>query len=699
MLLSATQLSPPHALTSAVQPKVVGVDYGHSNLHVSAEEISNFTSVVNSNDGRIVYEVGVLNQSFLNSIDVLLISSPTSPYSQIELNLLSSWYLGGGRIWLEASSEDTSAITNINSILRNLTSSLGLEYAYARDPLFNLNSTAIDSDDLIAPIVNHAVETQNLTRDVRIMYGFRPVPILGYIAPSYLQFNSTTQINTILLAETSGTAEARNISSTAPAVFSNGQRAKFPLAVVETKGSSRLALTGCPLTSTWKEHYNYTQNRPHDNRVLARNILKWLASLNIISPLEVLLPQVKAGSQPQVVIDTASLNTHVSDAELKPLRDLLTDMGFSVSTLPAWSHIYFGNASVVIIQSPQRILNGDERTEIVNWLAGGNRTLIMTDNANYSLNDHLNETRALNTLLLDANSNLRFEEAALYDPELNLGGNQFLTLSSAINHDSSSLSNITTNTRSLFLQFATILIGQNSTGPIPLEQNLNQFPEVTWISRTSNSSHILNLNPNFSMLAHKDGDNGSFITAAEEKKGTNRLILFGGPIFSDFSHLLEYPTIYGYPIDNLILIRNIFRSLLTQVQITTEIRAAASPSEIPEGGSTIFSMTYSALQMSVSDLKVERVPIHPANITFSFAGSSVNLTRLSNGTYTTTLTPQSTGTSSWSLTAAARGYQSQSTNGNLQVNPLPTRFTWFVLGIPVVVFITVTIAVVARKTR
>lgn len=706
------QLIVPHQIQAQTRSVVrIGLDVGHGNLHVNPSEIKNFTSLLASNGAQIQYNTGGLNQSYLNSIALFIISAPQTNFSSSELGTISNWFTSGGSLWISGGNETLNSIQISNTILQSINSQLRFEYGYAVDPLFNLNSTTSDQDQLIIPLINHKDGLQTgLTTGIRTLYAYRPDPIISSNGTNYAKLNETLTPSITWIAETSSSSRVHNSSNTPLLVYSKAKPSRIPVVGVETLLKGRVALTGFPLFSEYREEFNYRQNKPYDNRVLVKNLIAWLSKLTVAGELEASLPEIRGSGQPLVLIYTGSRSQHSNQTELQPLINLLTDMGFTAQTFQVLGFTEIKNATALIMETPHLLISSNETDAINLWMQQGNRLLILASIGDYALTGSATESLSLNQILQALRSSLRFEEGSVIDPEVNLGGNPYLTLASNINHLSASATSLTTNIRSLNMQFGTILAAANLTDPtatfLPLENQtyLNALTNVTWIARTSNQSAVFDLDPRFPIQAHTQYQKGSYIVAAQEKYRTDKygdtILLLGGPIFADFSRLLEYPTVYGYPTDNLIFIRNIFLRLLTQTQIRTEISVNALPAQLTEGGNVTLNAHFNALQTSTSNLtEIDHVPISPANITLTLSGTTLTTRTLSNLTYTATGKPTATGTITWSASASAAKYLSQSTTGTVQVNPIPTRFTYYVLGIPIVIFIAVTIAVVAKKTR
>lgn len=711
-LVVFAQLIVPHQAQAQTRIVVkVGIDVGHGNLHLSPSEINNFTSLLTTSGAQILYNTASLNQSYLNSLDLLLISSPQTSFSASELATISTWFNSGGSVWISGGNETLNSIQISNTILQTISSQLRFEYGYATDPLFNLNSTVPDQDQLIIPLINHKDGLQTgITTGIRTLYSYRPDPIITFNGTSYAKLNETLTPSVTWLAETSSTSRVHNSSSTPLLAYSGAKPVRIPVASVETLPKGRVALTGFPLFSQFMQEFTYRQNKPNDNRVLVKNLITWLSKLTLAGELEASIPEIRGSGQPLVLIYTGSNSRHSNQSELQPLINLLTDIGFTAQTFQILGFTEIKNATVLIMETPHLLISSNETDAINLWIQQGNRLLILASMADYSLSGSATESLSLNQVLQALRSSLRFEEGSVIDPEVNVGGNPYLTLASNINHVSASTTSLTANIRSLNMQFGTILAAANLTDPtatfLPLENQtyLNAATNVTWIARTSNQSAIFDLDPRFPIQAHKQYQTGSYIVAAQEKyradKYGDTLLLLGGPIFADFSRLLEYPTVYGYPTDNLIFVRNIFMRLLTQTQIRTEISVNALPTQLTEGGNVTLNAHFNALQTSTSNLtEIDHVPISPANVTLTLSGTTLTTKNLSNLTYTATGRPTGTGSVTWSASASAARYISQSTTGTVQVNPIPTRFTYYVLGIPIVIFIAVTIAVLAKKTR
>ncbi len=720
-LLTLSQM-PPHnaALAQTNTPIVIGIDVAHGNLHVNSTELSNLTSILSANEAKVSYDVGGINQTYLNSISALIISSPQTAFGSTEITSLTSWTASGGRLWLSATYENSASDSIINDLLQTIGSKLRFDYGYASDPLYNLQSATSGSDDVLVPILNHkAGLVTGVTTGVRILYAYRPVPIIMTNGTGYQKFNATLMPDATWIAQTSSISHISNSSSTPLLAYTIGESSGIPVAVTEGTAGYRLVATGFPLFSTWKQTFTYLQNQPYDNRVLAGNLLDWLTTLSISGELEASVPEIRGTTQPLILIYTGSLSTFAKTSEVQPLINLLTDMGFNAQTFPLIGFSAIQNATAIVMVAPTQLITSNETDAINSWLALGHKLLIMASMADYTLVGSATQSLSLDQLLLAINSNLRFEAGSLIDPEVNLGGNPYLTLASNINHNSPALTNLTANVRSLNMQFGTILAGTNqscisSLGLsvtsqscfLPLENQtyLNTLTNVTWIAKSSNESRVFDLDLRFPVQAHAENQRGTYILSAIEKYRPDTLkdtfLLLGGPIFVDFGRLLKYPTVYGYPVDNIIFIRNIFRTLLPQTQTRTQISAASFPSQFYEGGNVTLNVNYNAYQTSTSNLsEVDMVPISPANISITLNGNTLNTVVLSNGTYTATGKPTGTGGIPWGVSASAKSYQSQSSSGTVQINPLPTRFTFYVIGIPIVIFIAVTIVVVAKKAR
>lgn len=687
----------------------IGIDIGHGNLHATSPELANFTALLAANRAQVLYNTGILNQTYLNTLNLFIISSPQTSFTPSELSDLTTWFRSHGNLWLSASFENSSSMLILNSILQAIGSHLGVEYGYASDPLYNLNSTIVDSDQIILPLINQKVGLPlGLTTGVRTVYTYRPVPIIAYNGTGYTEFNATLQNNAFWIAQTSSRAFVTKSSNTPLWVYGVNRSITIPTIGIETVAGGRLVVTGSPIFSQWMKMFSYVQNQPYDDRVAVKNLLTWLSGPTVSGELEASIPEVRGQGQPLVLIYTGSDSQYAQPSLVQPLINLLTTMGMNAQTFPILGFAAIQNASAIIMITPHQLISSNETTAINLWMQEGNKLLILASTADYQVIGSATESESLNNVLSALHSSLRFEYGSVIDPEVNLAGNPYLTLASNINHFSPSAASYTTNVRSLYMQFGTILTGSNQTTFFPLENQtyLNSLTNVTWLARTSNASRVFNILglPSPPLQAHSQNQIGSYIDAAMENyrqdKYHGTLLLLGDPLFSNFSRLLDYPTVYGYPTDNLIFIKNIFSRLLTQPQTRTELSITAYPSQLTEGGNVTLNLSYKALQTSTSNLsEVDRVPISPANITLTLSGKSLQTKLLSNLTYTATDAPTSTGSISWVASVTAGKYQPQTSSGTVQVNPLPTRFTYYVLGIPIVIFIAVTIAVLAKKTH
>ncbi len=709
LLVLSQAIIPHQARTQTPNQLKIGIDLGHGNLHATGSELANFTALLTANAAQVLYSKGALNQTYLNSINLLIISSPQTSYSPSEISTLTTWFRTHGNLWLSASYENSSSMLILNSILNATGSHLGFEYGYASDPLYNLNSTGIDSDQVILPLINQKYGLPiGVTTGVRTVYAYRPVPIIAYNGTGFTEFNSTLQTTAFWIAQTSSRATVTKSSTQPLLVYGVNRSITIPTIGIETTAAGRLAATGSPIFSQWMGMFSYRQNQPYDDRVAVKNLLAWLSGPTVSGELEASIPELRGQGQPLVLIYTGSDSQYAKPSLVQPLITILTGMGINAQTFPILGFAAIQNASAIIMMTPHQLITSNESAAIDLWMREGNKLLILASTADYQVIGSATESESLNNVLSTLHSSLRFEYGSVIDPEVNLEGNPYLTLASNINHLSPTASSFTANVRSLYMQFGTILTGSNQTTFFPLENQtyLNSLTNVTWLARTSNTSRIFNLLglPSPPLQAHSQYEKGSYIDAALESyrqdKYHGSLLLLGGPIFADFSRLLEYPSVYGYPTDNLIFIRNIFSRLLTQTQTRTEITITAYPSQLSEGGNVTLNLQYKALQTSTSNLsEVDRVPITPANISLTLSGTSLQTKLLANHTYTATSAPTGTGSISWSATASAGKYQPQTSSGTVQVNPLPTRFTYYVLGIPIVIFIAVTIAVLAKKTR
>ncbi len=714
-LLFLSQLATPSTTLAGttVRTVTIGIDNGHSDRHTSLQELSNLTTVLATGGAQVLYANGMLNQSFLNRVDALLISSPMTSIDPFELAALASWYRTGGRLWLSSSSDGPPSIQTLNTILRAINSELGFEAGYISDPIFNLNASAPNQAEVLIPIINHkAGLPTRLTSNLRTIYAHEPIPIIAYNGSSYLKYNADAEQNTTWIAETTSTARVTNSSNTPLLTYISGETARFTTVVVEEQGRARLVLSGTPFFSQWEHSFEYNQNQPYDNRLLVKNLLNWLTGYEIQTRLEADIPDVRGTGQPQILIYTGAGSQRLSESEIQPLRSILSDMGFRVTTFENISSTAITNATAIIIQAPGIPFTPSEGQTIDKWLQQKNKTLILASMTDYILPGGAAPfSTSLNNLLQDLGSVLRFETGSISDPEVNMAGNAYVGLTSLINHGAPTVANLTKNIRSLYMQFGTTLIASNNTPsqsccyyPLENQTYLESLTNVTWIARTSNVSAVFDLDPAYPLLAHSQNQKGSYIVAAQEiyrnASYNSKILLLSGPILSDFSRLLQYPSIYGYPTDNLLFIRNIFTGLLTSSQVRTEIKTTPFQTEILEDGQTTFNTVYSALQTSTENLsEVDRTPIAPANLTLTLTGTVLHPSVLPNQTYTVTGTPTGTGAASWSVSASAAGYQPQTVSGTIQVNPRPDRFTVYVLSIPIAIFIAVALAVFARKAR
>ncbi len=679
---------------------VIGIDQGHDNLHSASAELANFTTLLQGNGVTVTYNSGNFSQTFLSSINALLIPPPARNFTAGELTLLSNWYAVGGKLWLSAAYENPAASANLNALLRKINSSLGFEYGYVLDTTFNVNSTTADSSDVILPLINHQEGSAlELTLDLRTLYAYRPVPVVSYSGTSPVKLSSLQKMNLISLAQTASSGKIYN--STTLLVYTTGESSAFPVVVTEKAGASKLLLTGYTPFSDWKKTFEYIQDKPNDNRLLVRNLLKWLVGFSATAELEALLPQIHVANRPQVIIDTESSNVRSSSAELSPLIMLLSDLGFDVRTTGAYGNDTLKSASTVVIQAPRHFALASERNALRIWLSQKNKTLVLSGIADYSLVGGSPESGNLNAILASLGSSLRFEQGALNDLEANIGGSSYLNQAASLNRDTWKLGNLTRNVRSLILQYPTILVGWNGTGYVPLENRLLSFTNVTWISRASNASIIQNLDTSFPLLAHKAGDKGPFITGAiEETKNGSRLILIGGPIFTGSGQLLSYPTVYGFPADNIIFQRNLFSRYLSSTSIGTEMNVTNEPSQLFEGGTVTLRIEYDALHTSATDPnRVQKIPVAPANFAISVADKSPTAMVMPDGSYSASVTLPDPGQQSWRVTASSRIYQSQVASGSIQVKALPARFVPYVLTVPIILFIAVTVFVILQRTR
>jgi hypothetical protein len=418
-----------------------------------------------------------------------------------------------------------------------------------------------------------------------------------------------------------------------------------------------------------------------------------LTSIALLTILASLGNPVKAATGTKVLIDLSHSNTH--DIDFDDFVSDLTVWGFEVVLATGGiNDTILADVDIFMETMPYLNFTADETTALSDWFAGGNKSMWLATDSDFTTAAAVNGPIYQNDLLETVGAKLRFEPVSVESPDVNIEA-PYRVLVPIFNRAPGVASAISANVRIGFFHGPAILCGWNGTDYVDLE---TAAPEnVTWIAKTSGSSVLVETDPSYLAYAHTEGQEGPFVIMAAEEVGTNKIVLTGEAIFTVYKHMYGYPGERDYPQDDKILVKNVFNWFAVETMFDTELDVSEVPPLVGEVGVDVtFDANYTTLGILAENLTlvVLSVPVENASVTISIDGTSITADEIAPGEYTANWT-SILGTYTWSLTAAKDGYQTITTSaGEVEVIP-----EFQSLATIMVLMIIVAIATIVAKKR
>jgi hypothetical protein len=674
------------------------VDTSHLNASLN---LTSFNQTAQNLNIRL-QSISSLQDNSLSQSRLLLIIAPQANYTASDISSLQAFLAGGGSIWIAGGGSHEASSLYINRLLNQLGSDMRLEQSYLEDILTNHNSTQQDGLEPILPTLNHSYdqpEARNITQDVRVLDAYEPVPILGWNGVAYTSAESLSQIESRWLAASSPSSQ-RAPTNSLPALFIGNQTQAEKIIIKENLGSGEIVAFGSPIFSDLMNMFPYAPQHPTDNSAFIVNLLKTQLKITSDYTPEPSINERTSPTSRKIVIDLSHSALHKNSTQYSPFQSLLDSYGFQteISTTPITTAL-ITDAAALIIVTPNTTLTTSELNATRDWFKQGHHFLWIASGAD-NPNGDTNASTNSNAILQTVNSTLRFELGTVSDGGVNLGGQPYLVLSAILNRGGGFAQNFTQNVRSLYFYSPTNIAGWSNGAVVRLESQLFNFPTVTWLAKSSNTSSVTTLDSKHKLLAYNGTAPTSLILSAAEKISTSTLLLTGSTLFLDYQQMFRYPTLYGYPQDNGIYARNVLLQTLQHYVNSTSLKTTLTRLSDVQGNPVTLHIQYQSNVLNLQTMNTSKLPPVPnPTLTTIIASATVTATRLANGTLTATALMNNSGSFSYSVTASSKGYANQSSNGNFDVKPSPQRFAIYVLTIPPLLFIAASIAYLSKKGR
>ncbi|MHA2364444.1 MAG: hypothetical protein ACXAC7_10835, partial [Candidatus Hodarchaeales archaeon] len=558
---------------------VVMIDVSHTSFDSSYTKFATLLGVWGFD---VIWNEDEVTTASLATVDVLIIPSAGTNYTQAEEGDIATWFDTGDKgLWVSGDSDyygpPMAYRPNhvLNAVGSNLFVELGAvesEYNFGGSG-YRVSGIQYNTEDPNSQYLTAALPYQG---DDAMALFHGPAAVIGKNSTGgfvNLEENITdvadvewvvrTQNGTIIFKRTLEEAEGAQ-------AHTNNEEGNFTLMALQhsagAAGTSKIVVSGEAPFSTYKNMFNDPgeYETPHNDLYLVYNTMNWFAGFTseITTAMPVILVDLAHttfDSSYDKFITTAmswGYEVRVNDEDNISTTELASDV------------------DILMIPSAGSNYSTNDLNNISDWFDLGNKGIWVAGDSDYYGPPMANRP---NHVLNAIGSNIYVELGAV-ESEYNFGGSGYRVSGIRYNTEDPNAAYMTNGlpyqgdeAMALFHGPAAV-IGKNGTGHfVDLEDSINEVANVEWVVRTQNGTIIFKrtIEEAEGAQAHTNNEEGNFTLMASQHSaggaGTSKIIVSGEAPFSTYKNMFNDPGEYEVPHNDYYLVYNTLQWFLKDV--------------------------------------------------------------------------------------------------------------------------------------